>query len=259
MTSRPFSAIERVQNDLPAAKQEVAMPELKKMFLPTAAACAALMVAACGGSETSDSADTAESAANDVEQAAESTAAAVETAAADASAAAAEGADEAEEAIDKVGNAMTAASDDAGEAVESAMNDGKAMAEKAVADAGEKMEAVAASAQDAAASAYASLTGDAAAGKRVFAKCMACHTVVEGQNRVGPSLYGIVGREAGSVEGFNYSDANANSGLTWTEATLFEYLEAPQEFMPGTRMIFPGLPSEQDRANVIAYLKSAAE
>jgi cytochrome c len=107
--------------------------------------------------------------------------------------------------------------------------------------------------------AYASLTGDAAKGKRVFVKCMSCHTVQAGQNRVGPTLYGIVGRDAGTVDGFAYSDANKNSGITWTEPVMFAYLENPQEYIPGTKMIFPGLPSEQDRADVIAYLKSEAK
>ena len=104
--------------------------------------------------------------------------------------------------------------------------------------------------------AYAALEGDAAKGKRVFTKCMSCHAVKEGQNRVGPSLYGVVGREAGTVEGFKYSDANANSGIVWTEEILFEYLEDPRGYLPGTKMIFNGLPKEQDRADVIAYLKS---
>ena len=71
----------------------------------------------------------------------------------------------------------------------------------------------------------------------------------------GPSLYGIIGREAGTIEGFRYSDANANSGIVWTEATMFAYLERPQQFIPGTFMAFPGLPRPQDRADVIAYLK----
>ena len=108
-------------------------------------------------------------------------------------------------------------------------------------------------------SAYAALTGDAAKGRRVFGRCMACHTVQEGQNRVGPSLYGIIGRPAGSVEGFRYSDANKNSSVVWTEEAMFAFLENPQTFMPGTRMIYPGMPSEQDRADVIAYLKPVTE
>lgn len=106
--------------------------------------------------------------------------------------------------------------------------------------------------------AFADLTGDAAKGETVFAACKTCHLIEEGKNGVGPSLYGVVGREAGSVAGFNYSDANANSGVTWTPEVLFEYLEAPREFMPGTRMAFPGLKDPQDRADVIAYLQANA-
>lgn len=103
---------------------------------------------------------------------------------------------------------------------------------------------------------YAAFTGDPVAGKRVFVKCLACHVVTEGQNRVGPSLYGIVGRPAGSIAGFAYSPANKNSGITWTEDVMFAYLKNPQAYIPGTKMVFPGLPSGQDRADVIAYLKS---
>lgn len=102
---------------------------------------------------------------------------------------------------------------------------------------------------------YAAYTGDAAKGKRVFAQCMTCHTVQEGRNNVGPSLYQIVGRHSGMVEGFAYSDANKNANVTWTEDNLFTYLEKPQAFIPGTIMAFPGLRNPQDRADVIAYLK----
>lgn len=107
--------------------------------------------------------------------------------------------------------------------------------------------------------AFADLTGDAAAGETVFAQCRTCHLVEEGKNGVGPSLYGIIGRASGSIEGFRYSDANANSGVTWTPEVMFEYLEAPREFMPGTRMAFPGLKDPQDRADVIAYLDATDE
>lgn len=103
--------------------------------------------------------------------------------------------------------------------------------------------------------AFASLTGDAAAGKRVFAQCMSCHGVEEGVNKTGPSLAGIVGRTAGSVEGYNYSPANANSGVTWTEENMYVYLEDPRGYIPNTKMIFPGLKNAQDRADVIAFLK----
>lgn len=100
----------------------------------------------------------------------------------------------------------------------------------------------------------ASFTGNAADGKAVFLKCGACHTVDEGVNRIGPSLHEVVGRTAGTVEGFTYSEANANSGITWTPEKLFQYLENPQRVIPGTKMVFAGLPNAQDRADVIAYL-----
>ncbi|MGF1462660.1 MAG: c-type cytochrome [Maricaulaceae bacterium] len=98
--------------------------------------------------------------------------------------------------------------------------------------------------------------GDAAAGERIFARCKACHVLEEGTNRVGPSLYGLFGRTAGSVEGFRYSEANKNSGVVWNDETLFAYLENPRAYMPGNRMAFGGLRDAQQRADVIAYLKA---
>ena len=107
--------------------------------------------------------------------------------------------------------------------------------------------------------AFADLTGDAAAGKNVFMKCMSCHAIEDGQNKVGPHLFGVVGRAAGSVEGFNYSAANKESGITWSKEILFEYLENPQEYMKGTRMAFPGIKDPQERANLIEYLAKNGE
>jgi len=104
--------------------------------------------------------------------------------------------------------------------------------------------------------AYSSLTGDAAAGKLVFAQCRTCHVTDPGINRIGPSLAGIVGRTSGSVAGFKYSEANANSDVTWTEEKLFQYLEKPQRVIPKTKMIFAGVPDAQKRADLIAYLKN---
>ncbi len=101
----------------------------------------------------------------------------------------------------------------------------------------------------------AGLTGDPAAGRRVFVRCQTCHVIEEGVNRVGPSLYGIFGRTAGTVDGFRYSNANANSGVVWDAEIMFEYLENPRAFMPGTIMAFPGIRSAQERADVIAYIK----
>jgi len=97
--------------------------------------------------------------------------------------------------------------------------------------------------------------GDVEAGKNVFKKCHACHNVGEGaKNSVGPELNGIVGRKAGSVEGYAYSEANKGSGITWDVATLDVYLKDPKAKVPGTKMAFPGLPNDKDRADVIAYL-----
>jgi cytochrome c len=109
------------------------------------------------------------------------------------------------------------------------------------------------------ASAPSHADGDAAKGKKVFAKCMACHTTEAGKNKVGPTLHGIIGRKSGSVEGFTYSDAMKNAGITWNEAELDKYLTNPKKDVPGNKMAFPGLPKADDRANVIAYLKEATQ
>lgn len=98
---------------------------------------------------------------------------------------------------------------------------------------------------------------DAAAGEKVFAKCRVCHQIgPNAKNMVGPALTGIVGRTAGTYPGYNYSEANKTSGLTWDEATLSVYLKNPKAKVPGTKMTFPGLPSDDDIKNVIAYLKT---
>jgi cytochrome c len=97
---------------------------------------------------------------------------------------------------------------------------------------------------------------DAALGERVFVKCKACHQIGEGAKiAVGPVLNGVMGRKAGTYSDYTYSDANKNSGLTWDEATLKEYLKNPRAKVPGTKMIFAGLTKDDDIDNVIAYLK----
>lgn len=98
--------------------------------------------------------------------------------------------------------------------------------------------------------------GDPVAGEQVFKKCKACHQIGEtAKNAVGPVLNGVVGRKSGTIENYNYSPANKNSGLTWDEATLTIYLKDPKAKVPGTKMTFAGLSSDADIANVIAFLK----
>ena len=99
--------------------------------------------------------------------------------------------------------------------------------------------------------------GDATHGKQIFNKCMVCHSIQVGVNKIGPSLHGVVGRKSGTVADYSYTDAMKNSGLTWDEATPNKYLTNPRKLVPGTRMIFVGLPKEPDRLDVIAYLKQA--
>ena len=99
--------------------------------------------------------------------------------------------------------------------------------------------------------------GDPEAGRQVFKKCQACHSVVPGKNMLGPSLAGVVGRKAGSAAGYSYSDAMKNAGFDWDAAKLDAYLTAPQSVVPGNKMPFPGLKTGQDRADVLAFLSSA--
>ncbi|GGA46062.1 hypothetical protein GCM10011395_15380 [Sphingomonas psychrolutea] len=104
---------------------------------------------------------------------------------------------------------------------------------------------------------FASYTGDAKKGEADFITCKTCHAIEAGVNKIGPSLHGVVGRKAGIIPGYTYSAANKNSGITWTEEKLFQYLEGPQRIVPGTKMSFAGWPTDpQKRADVIAYLKS---
>ncbi|MFL5123063.1 MAG: c-type cytochrome [Microvirga sp.] len=97
---------------------------------------------------------------------------------------------------------------------------------------------------------------DAAAGEKVFAQCRACHQIGENaKNAVGPVLNGVIGRPAGSVEGYSYSPANKGSGLTWDEATFREYIKDPRAKVPGTKMVFAGVKDEKRVSDLIAYLK----
>jgi cytochrome c len=96
--------------------------------------------------------------------------------------------------------------------------------------------------------------GDVEAGKVVFKQCAICHTIEPGKKKIGPSLFGVVGRKAGTEPYFDYSPAMKASGKVWDEATLFVYLANPRALVPGTKMSFAGLKDETARHNVIAYL-----
>jgi cytochrome c len=98
---------------------------------------------------------------------------------------------------------------------------------------------------------------DAEAGKKVFTKCAPCHSIGPGaKNKVGPELNGLMGRKAGSVEGFNYSPAMKNSGITWDDAKFHEYIADPKKTVPGNKMLFPGIKDEIERDDLAAYIES---
>lgn len=224
-----------------------------------AATALSLVLVACGGSEPASSSNEAP-AATEVETAADEVVNAVEEAAETTTDAAAEATETVEAAAEEAETAAEETVEAATDAVEEAVEEATETAEEAVEEVTEAATDAAEAVTNDRVSAevvaqYAALTGDAGNGRRVFTQCMSCHAVQEGRNMAGPSLYGIIGRSAGTIEGFRYSDANANSGIVWTEETMFAYLERPQAFIPGTFMAFPGLPREQDRADVIAYLK----
>ena len=97
--------------------------------------------------------------------------------------------------------------------------------------------------------------GDPEAGAKVFNKCKACHQIGPGaKNVVGPELNGLNGRKTGAVEGYNYSDANKNSGITWNEAQFKEYIKDPKAKIPGTKMAFAGIKSEKEINDLWAFI-----
>jgi cytochrome c len=97
--------------------------------------------------------------------------------------------------------------------------------------------------------------GDVAAGENSFKKCLACHAIGEGaKNKVGPELNGLDGRKSGTVAGYNYSDANKNSGITWNEAQFKEYIKDPKAKIPGTKMAFAGIKNEKEADDLWSYI-----
>jgi cytochrome c len=107
-----------------------------------------------------------------------------------------------------------------------------------------------------AAMAQAAQAQDVAAGEQSFKKCLPCHAIGEGaKNKVGPELNGVDGRHSGTAADYNYSDANKNSGITWSEATFKEYIKDPRAKIAGTKMIFAGIKNEKEVGDLWAYLK----
>jgi cytochrome c len=98
--------------------------------------------------------------------------------------------------------------------------------------------------------------GDAAKGEKVFAKCKTCHEIATDKNKVGPTLQGVIGRKAGTVAGFKYSEAMVNSGVTWDVATITEYVAKPKEFIAGNKMAFAGLKKADEIQDLVAYIQA---
>ena len=97
---------------------------------------------------------------------------------------------------------------------------------------------------------------DAEAGKAAFKKCALCHTTEAGKKKVGPSLFGVVGRKSASLDSYNYSEAMKKFDQTWDAQTLNSYLADPRAVVPGTHMIYPGIKDKAERDDIIAYLET---
>ena len=110
-----------------------------------------------------------------------------------------------------------------------------------------------------AATGVARADGDATRGEKRFDECATCHSLKEGVNGVGPSLHGVLGRKAGSLDDFRYSPAMKRSGLTWTPQALATFIADPQKAVPNNRMPFAGMPDTADRDDLIAFLEKAAK
>lgn len=100
------------------------------------------------------------------------------------------------------------------------------------------------------------LAQDLAAGENSFKKCLPCHAVgADAKNKIGPVLNGLDGRKSGTIEGYNYTEANKNSGITWDEAVFADYIKDPRAKIPGTKMVFAGVKSENEVKSLWAYIK----
>lgn len=106
----------------------------------------------------------------------------------------------------------------------------------------------------------ASAAGDPVAGEKVYAQCRACHQIgPTAKNAVGPVHNGLIGRKAGTFPGYNYSEANKNSGITWDEATFKEYIKDPKAKIPGTKMVYPGIKNDKQIDDVLAFIEQFDE
>jgi len=107
------------------------------------------------------------------------------------------------------------------------------------------------------AASWARADGDPAKGEQIYHRCQGCHSI--DRNRVGPMHKGLFGRTAGSVPGFSYSDAMKNSRIVWSEQTLDQFLQGPRKMVPGTKMTYAGLRSEQQRIDLLAFLRAQSD
>ena len=103
------------------------------------------------------------------------------------------------------------------------------------------------------------VAADAAAGQAIFNRCKICHALETGKNTVGPSLHGLFGRKAGTVESYTYSEAMKSSGIVWDDDTLAKYLRDPKSLVPGDKMAFPGIKDDNQLADLLAYLHQATQ